>query len=62
MARGGGDVDDCLQLNNRSRDINDPLDLNYHSSNFNIQDSFADSTSLGNGSIAVTLSSNSSIN
>ncbi|KAK0508429.1 hypothetical protein JMJ35_009513 [Cladonia borealis] len=62
MARGGGDVDDCLQLNNRSSDINDSLELNDHSSNFNIQDSFAGSTRLGNGSIAVTLSANSSIN
>ena len=61
MARGGGDVDDCLQLNNQSRDIYDSRELNDHSSNINIQDSFADSTNFGNGSIAVTVSANNSI-
>ena len=48
LARGGGEVDDCLELNDRSSDVN-------------IQDSFAGSTSFGDGSIAVTVSANDSI-
>ena len=48
LAKGGGEVDDCLELNDRSSDVN-------------IRDSFADPTSFGNGSVMVTVCANNPI-